>query len=319
MKEQGDYYKSYNPKTFTAAKMKAMGHSGSEGNPVGVNDENVGEGFDDYGTKSAKTSSSSQFARGGAVKRPHLGRPGRKTGGKVMMKSETTINDGKKKRGGVEGDINNEKKTDPGPIRLGEYPKYQRDERPEGTEDERPARARGGRTGKGKTVVNVIVAGGKGDQQQAPPPHMMAPPPPPPQQPPQRPPGAPMPGGMPPGGAPPMPMPSGAAPMGPAGAPPPGQPPMRARGGRIGNLGHFAHPAKAGFSDSKAPHRGGGKDGFSDSDPTAKRAPQKSGHANFGKGGKHSFGRGGTPGQASPKETAGNNGIGRLEKERREA
>jgi hypothetical protein len=100
---------------------------------------------------------------------------------------------------------------------------------------------------------------------------------------------------MPPGaGGPPMGPPPGAA-MGPAGAPPPGVPPqMRARGGRIANLKHFAHPPKAGFSDSKAPHRGGGKEGFSDTPMTARRAPRT---ADAGAG----------------------SGEGRLEKTRREA
>lgn len=88
----------------------------------------------------------------------------------------------------------------------------------------RAHRAHGGRSGKGKTVVNVIVAGGKGQQPQGPMP--MAPPPMPPPMPPAPPPHPPMmppPGGMPPG----MPPGAGGPPM-----PPPGMP-MRARGGKI--------------------------------------------------------------------------------------
>lgn len=87
-------------------------------------------------------------------------------------------------------------------------------------------RARGGRTAKGKTTVNVIIGGDKQPPPPMPPPPMAAAGPVGPPRPPMPPPGPPpgMPPGMPPGGAPP----------GLAGAPPPGGPPMmRARGGRI--------------------------------------------------------------------------------------
>lgn len=89
------------------------------------------------------------------------------------------------------------------------------------------ARAHGGRSGKGKMSVNIVIAPGGANPQQAAPPGM---PPgvgikPPPAMP------MPMPGGAPPPGAgAPMPMPV-PVPMGGAGMPPPGMPP-RARGGR---------------------------------------------------------------------------------------
>jgi hypothetical protein len=288
MQEQGDYYKKANPRTFTAKKLKAMGHSSAIGSPEGADDDGDDKNTDDYGRRAARDSS--EFKRGGAVhgaaKRPHLGRAGRASGGRV------------------EGKIDTNMKKDGGMRRIAEHPLVRFED------GEREARARGGRTGKGKTVVNVVIAGGKGDHE-APPPHMAAPPPPMPAPPPQRPVGPPM------GQQPPIMMPPAGAPMGPAGAPPQGPPPPRARGGRVANLGHYAHPPKSGFSDGKAPHRGP-KD-FSAEAPTAKRAPEANGHKSFGKGGTHSFGKGGTPARASLKEHAGNNGRGRIEKARREA
>ncbi len=74
-----------------------------------------------------------------------------------------------------------------------------------------------GKDGKGKTTVNVIIAGGGKPGADGPPP------------------GGPMAG-------PPMPPPG-------AGGPPPGgppMPPMRANGGRIANLGKYAHGGKVG-------------------------------------------------------------------------
>lgn len=93
---------------------------------------------------------------------------------------------------------------------------------------DRQRRARGGRTKKATTVVNVITGGA----QQPPAPHPMMPPPgPPPMAGP--PPGLP-PGGPPPGaGGPPM-RPPGLGP--PPGGPPPGMP-MRARGGGVKSKG----------------------------------------------------------------------------------
>ena len=105
---------------------------------------------------------------------------------------------------------------------------FKRGGRVEGEESkkrlDRPERAKGGRVGKGKTTVNVIITG-KGDSDGATPPVMGSPTTPPVMAPPPRPmmpPGA-MPGGM-PASAPPM-MPPG------AGGPP--MPMGRKSGGRV--------------------------------------------------------------------------------------
>jgi hypothetical protein len=312
---------------FTKDKLKKMGKSGAPGEPPGSEAASKDSAEDYFGMKQAKGSNSARFARGGGVKKPHLGRMGRANGGKIpLMADNETETKGKKTLSGVVGPIQGHMRTDAGPIRQGEYPKFQRDKRIEATAGERPGRARGGKTGRGKTTVNVIVGRGSGAQPPPSPPPMpppqAAPPPPPPRPPmPMMPPTGGMPPGMPPGGGgPPMGPPPGAA-MGPAGAPPPGVPPqMRARGGRIANLKHFAHPPKAGFSDSKAPHIGGGKPGFSDVPMTSKRAPMKDGSADFGRDGTASFGKGGTPGQAKIKQRAGSgSGPGRLDNAAREA
>lgn len=310
----GTYFSDHSPAAFTKGKLKSMGTHVDIGDPAGTGDRSKTEQGDDYG-KPPAPSDIAQFKKGGRVqgssKKFHLGRAGRSTGGRVgratggpVFDENETDNGGKKVKSGVEGKVNTNMKTDVGPIRLGDLPKFQRDKRPKEMAIERTGRARGGKTGKGKTVVNVIV-GGKGDQQQPPPMAAapMAPPPMPPPQVPPHPPGAPM-----AGGAPPAMMPSGGAPMGPGGPPPGGMPPppMRAKGGRVNNLGGYLHPAKAGFSDSKAPHRGGGKDGFSDTKPTSKRAPMADGAKHFRV-------------SRDPDEKAGNNGQGRLEKARRQA
>jgi hypothetical protein len=289
----------YSPRSFTRDKLKKMGHSSAIGSPAGNSDGTKDSEEDDYGQTAGKSSAQLRKSGGkvhGKGKAPHMGRAGRATGGRVGRDT-----------GGKVGTTNTQMKDDESPIRMGEMPKYNRNS------GGRVGRARGGKTGKGKTVVNVIVGGGK-DQQQQPAPPPMAPPMAPPQQPPPKPP-------MPPPqqGGPPIMMPPGGGPMGPAGAPPPGGgPPMHARGGRVkqgfsdgpptrlGNLGKYAHPAKAGFSDSKAPHVGGGKEGFSDTKPTTKRAPEASGSKDFRV-------------KRDPNETAGNNGEGRLEKARRQA
>jgi hypothetical protein len=308
---------------FTKDKLKKMGKSGAPGEPPGSEAATKDSAEDYFGVKSARTSNVARFRFGGGVKKPHLGRMGRASGGKIpLMVNNETETHGKKTPSGVLGNIQGHMRTDAGPIRQADYPKFQRDKRVEATVGERAARARGGKTGKGKTVVNVIVGKGNGGQPAAPPPPPMMPPPPPappPQRPPMPPPGA---TGMPPGGMMPPGMgPPGGAPMGPMGAPPPGVPPqMRASGGRIGNLKHFAHPPKSGFSDSKAPHVGGGKKGFSDVPMTGKRAPRADGSHDFGRDGTASFGKGGTPGQAKISQDAGaGSGPGRLEKTRREA
>lgn len=94
----------------------------------------------------------------------------------------------------------------------------------------RVARKEGGRTGKGKVNVNVIISSPRGAAAQTP---AGAPPGP------MRPPGAPV--GLQQGAPPPMP-PGGAPPM-PAGAPPPGAPMMRKAGGRTP---HFTAGAGSG-------------------------------------------------------------------------
>lgn len=195
-----------NNKEFTTDKLHKMEQSGAD-LPYTQDSDNDAEA-DNWGMAQAKTSSSAKFKRGGAVhgagKKAHMGRPMRASGGKVDV------------------------------TRIGELPKL--DGKADGSDHEvsrnivaREARARGGRAGKGKTVVNVIVGGGKPDMPPpAPPPSMpppMPPPPPPQAHPPiAMPPGAPA--GMPPGGPAGMPpgMPPGGAPM-----------PMRASGGKVYN------------------------------------------------------------------------------------
>ena len=100
-----------------------------------------------------------------------------------------------------------------------------------GADGGRTARASGGRTGKGKTNINIVIAAGKGQQPGMPPAGSLMPPPPPagggrPVTVPPPPPGG--------AGAAPMPMPIPMPmPMGGAGAPT-GAPPMpRKAGGRI--------------------------------------------------------------------------------------
>ena len=108
----------------------------------------------------------------------------------------------------------------------------------------RTARASGGRAGKGKTNINIVIAAGKGQQQ--PPAGLMPPPPPggrPVMMPPPPPPGA----GAAGAGAPPMGMPMPPMPMGGAGGPPPGMPPMpRKAGGRITKTAHSYKDMEAG-------------------------------------------------------------------------
>ncbi len=276
---------NYSPRDFTRDKMKKMGHSGGAaiGSPPGNLDRSKDADEDEYGHKAAK-SDSADFKKGGAVhakgKRPHMGRAGRAMGGRVGRATG-----GKTGSDGVEGKINTQMKDDGGMIAQGDLPET----RFGSDGKDREGRARGGRTGKGKTVVNIVVgAGGKGDQ----PPPPMAPPMAPPMPPPQAAQKPPMP---PPQGQPIMMPPGG---MGPGGAPPPGAgppPAMHAKGGRV-----------KGFSDEKAPHKGGGKEDFSDTKPTSKRAPMASGSKEFRV-------------KRDPNETAGANGEGRLEKARRQA
>ena len=118
---------------------------------------------DYYGSKAAGQSDSSEFSRGGPIEgkghKSHLGRPGRASGGRATSGSMT-----EKPRRSIGPD-----ETD----HASEYGALSR------TENTPPAgranRASGGRT-KGKTVVNVIVAGGRGQQQPMPAPMPMPPP-----------------------------------------------------------------------------------------------------------------------------------------------
>jgi len=116
-----------------------------------------------------------------------------------------------------------------------------------GADGGRTARAAGGRTGKGKTNINIVIAAGKGPQGGPPAGGMMPPPPPSGGRPVMMPP--PPPGGA-GAGAPPMPMPIPMPmPMGgaPAGGPPPGMPPMpRKAGGRITKTAHSYKDMEAG-------------------------------------------------------------------------
>ena len=134
----------------------------------------------------------------------------------------------------------------------------------------RTARASGGRTGKGKTNINIVIAAGKGPQG-GPPAGLMPPPPPGGGRPVMMPP--PPPGGA-GAGAPPMPMPIPMPmPMGGAGGPPPGMPPMpRKAGGRITKTAHSYKDMEAGAGSGegrlqkteiakRAMHNSGGKVG----------------------------------------------------------
>ena len=331
---------SASPKDFTNSKLAKMG-IGS-----GAIDSDAGTLFDDQGMKAAGSSQVGRFNRrgggsvNGAGRGGNLGRPGRATGGAVSGALHRTLRTDRETAHDENLDVPpgrfqaNKHDARPGakpssrfaqPIRVHKdkvavHDKRARaDQKTAGKAGEKQAErsgafAKGGRV-KGKTTVNVIVAPQGGGQPPAPP--MMPPPGPPPMMPPQA---RPMP---PPGaGAPNVNvMPSGAAPMGAAGAPPPGVPPgLRARGGRVSNLGKFAHPPKAGFSDTNAPHLGGGKPGFSDVPMMSKRAPKADGAKDFGRSGKRDFGPGGTPSQAHVKQRAGSgSGLGRIDNARREA
>ncbi len=251
---------------FTKDKLKKMEASGRV--PVNLDrDQDATE--DNYGFTAARGSNSAQLKRGGAAK-PHMGRPGRASGGKVvhdrdMNKASTDVTHlpdlpKLRARGGRTHNAEHRHHRAEGGETPNSFPRNTATPRiqpdddhlePSITAPNRYSRgelrkdfARGGRAGRGKTVVNVIVGRGGPPQGAAPmPPPMAAPPPPMPPPPPSA---------TPP--RPPMPvMPVGNAPMGPMGAPPGGMP-MRARGGKIpgpkdggnGGLGRLAKAKEEG-------------------------------------------------------------------------
>lgn len=182
---------------------------------------------DNEGKTAAGVSSSAKFATGGAVEgaaaKPNLGRPGRKCGGRTgkadggatafspaeqQRQSAASVSnqlDGRKSGGKVEPKHDDEAE-DKKLIRKEIAKAKDRDEF-----------AKGGRV-KGKTVVNIMIAGNGGDKD-APPPMPAGPPVAPP---------------MPP--RPPMGPPTGGPPMPPPGAIPPGLI-GRKHGGRVMTAG----------------------------------------------------------------------------------
>ena len=68
------------PKAHTAAVLKRMNLSGSV---PGNLDRNNDMGGDNYGLTSARSSDASSFGASGAPKSPHMGRPGRQSGGRI--------------------------------------------------------------------------------------------------------------------------------------------------------------------------------------------------------------------------------------------
>ena len=205
-------------KEFTTSKLQKLESSAAH-MPANI-DRNDAARADDYGMAATRGSPSDSASFNGDSKKPSLGRPGRAAGGRIAR-----ANGGKADTKLKTRDINQVGQA--GAIRVGELPLVR-------ASGGRTNLAKGGRA-KGKTVVNVIVAGDRHQQPPAPPMPPPMPPPPPMAAPgPVGPPRPPMP---PPGAAGPIGMaPPPGAPMGPAGAPHPGLPPgmpMRASGGRI--------------------------------------------------------------------------------------
>jgi len=159
----------------------------------------------------------------------------------------------------VRGNEPKGRKGDKGDVAVGDYP-Y--------AKGGRTAHAAGGRAGKGKTNINIVIAAGKGPQG-GPPAGLMPPPPPGGGRPVMMPP--PPPGGA-GAGAPPMPMPI-PMPMPMGGAPAGGPPPMpRKAGGRITKTAHSYKDMEAGAGSGegrlqkteiakRAMHNSGGKVG----------------------------------------------------------
>jgi hypothetical protein len=270
-------------KDFTRHKLEHMKASG--GPPANLDRDAEAEG-DNYGMTAARSSSSAEFKAGGHAehgKKPHMGRQHRAHGGRALIRHDVTkptaepirMGDAVKLARGGKAHHPDEaedralvKKMVKAEARTGERHggrTHRADGGATGAESDanrmthkeredlanekrggRIHRASGGRA-KGKTVVNVIVAGGRGAQPQgsgpmamAPPPAPMGPPPPPPR---------PM---MPPGG-----MPVGGAPMGPMGAPPGGMP-MRAHGGKVDGFKNFGRGGVKGGQTVKETGGGAG-------------------------------------------------------------
>jgi hypothetical protein len=230
--------------------------------PGNLNRDNDASG-DNYGLASARSSDSSSFQMDGAPKSPHMGRPGRQSGGRIsgdLVRTRRTPEE-------TASDIANEDKVvnalakdrrsegareAVNGAKILRMSPSQRDAYANEKDGGRIGRARGGRT-KGKTTVNVIIGG----QKTMPPPPPMMPPPPMAASGPVGPPRPPMP---PPGMGPPP----GGAPPGMGGGPPPGMPPMlRARGGRIEISTPGKHDyGKAGVSHGKIDEKYGGGSGL---------------------------------------------------------
>jgi len=343
------------PKAHTQAVLKRMQLAGSV---PGNLDRDKDAQADNYGIPSAGSSDSSSFKLSGSPKSPHMGRPGRQSGGRIsgnLLRTRRTpqetaadiasedkvanslAND--RARGGRIGrstggqatatdeytqagrTMTNEDASGKDRFSGGNFP-------PTRAEGGRVGRASGGRTskGKGKTNINIIIGAG-GEHPGGGPPPMPPPMPPPPAAGPPPPPKPPM--GMPM----PMPMPMGGGGMGAPPGMPPGGPPMRARGGRVGKQLGGGMPAAAPGGLPAVPGQRPGPPIGTPIRPTpgvtqgpgmlrAKGGRVEigtTGHHDYGKAGTHSYGKGGTPGAASLKEKYGaGGGEGRLEKARRQ-
>jgi hypothetical protein len=262
------------PRDHTQAVLKRMQLAQPGPGNIDRNRDSLG---DDYGHTAARTSDSSDFALSGAPKLPSLGRPGRRTGGRtppvagVEAKMDGSLSRTRRSATETARDIAREERV------------------VSDLSQDRQDRARGGRTNKGKTTVNVIIGGDK--HQQMPPPPMPMPPPPA---------AGPPPGAPPPGGPPGMPPGGGMPPPG-AGGPPPGMPPMMGRktGGRVAPIVGVARPGKHNFGKPGVKHESIKK-------------------VEINTPGVHNFGKPGVPHGQAVEHYGSNSGLGRIEKARRD-